>query len=199
MSHHNPKRVPDQGRLPALQAKRANIKPRTKIEAPQRELTAKEMEKSIRDLELSEKKQVDTITQLRRDIQRQENEIATLTQSNDGLRSQIEGFRIASRPGRRSMPQYLPQYMIASFENLQMHPQRHMRSDSEGLTQEEVDAIPIQMCDAIGVECLVCNSMIDETQKSLGCGHSFHPVCLDEYLYQRSVCPVCGFSVSSYQ
>lgn len=144
MSHPNSKREPESRRIAPLQVSKAPIKSRFKVVAASRELTAKELSDQIARLESSEKKQIDvsprqTIRQLRQEIQQQDTEIYQLAQDNQALASQIEAFRVARRSNRRSIPQDIVPYLLANFDEIPVGPSRHIRSDSEGLSQAQIE------------------------------------------------------------
>lgn len=41
------------------------------------------------------------------------------------------------------------------------------------------------------IECSICLEHIHKNNKTLGCSHSFHKQCIDNWLNVNSVCPIC--------
>eukprot|EP00239_Pterosperma_sp_CCMP1384_P007054 CAMPEP_0197856586 /NCGR_PEP_ID=MMETSP1438-20131217/28847_1 /TAXON_ID=1461541 /ORGANISM="Pterosperma sp., Strain CCMP1384" /LENGTH=271 /DNA_ID=CAMNT_0043472089 /DNA_START=483 /DNA_END=1294 /DNA_ORIENTATION=- len=65
------------------------------------------------------------------------------------------------------------------------------------LTQAELKAIPtVEYAGSEGEEADVCSICLEEYEKGeklrvLRCGHKFHVPCIDPWLSQRSMCPMC--------
>lgn len=80
--------------------------------------------------------------------------------------------------------------------------------DGNGLAQEEINSIPIEIYSAAMAEsidepdmCSLCiqNFKQKEELRRLPCGHRFHVKCGDEWLKQLAACPNCKVKVENNQ
>jgi len=63
-------------------------------------------------------------------------------------------------------------------------------------SQSTIDSIPIvPLTEALasGKNCVICLEDFEEGSKAkkLGCGHYFHPECIDRWLKISGTCPMC--------
>ena len=64
----------------------------------------------------------------------------------------------------------------------------------EGLTQQQLQALPISVCtERADSCCAVCMDDVElgQLQRVLRCGHIYHQPCIDPWLLKRRVCPLC--------
>jgi predicted transcriptional regulator len=64
---------------------------------------------------------------------------------------------------------------------------------SKGFTNAEIQRIHTKMFTSTNEDCSIC---LDEIKmgsliKTLSCGHSFHPICIDQGLKNTKKCPCC--------
>lgn len=82
----------------------------------------------------------------------------------------------------------------------QQQQQQHIRNSNQGATAQQIQACPqrnaTQQDDG---ECSICLSDLNKEEdvvlRSLPCGHSFHASCIDRWLEQSTLCPICKFSL----
>ena len=69
-----------------------------------------------------------------------------------------------------------------------------------GLSNEEIDAIPIQVArgPTKKCECSICrdNFCTNRFFKRLHCSHCYHPYCIGEWLARNKTCPMCRSDLS---
>lgn len=63
---------------------------------------------------------------------------------------------------------------------------------SMGLTDEEIEAIPIVAIKNTEENCAICQSDLGNRAKRLPtCEHCYHGECIDQWLKKKRTCPVC--------
>ncbi|XAR61613.1 hypothetical protein NMG60_11016079 [Bertholletia excelsa] len=70
------------------------------------------------------------------------------------------------------------------------------RTAAKGLTAAELERLPKVTGKELarGTECVVCLDVVepeDPARQVPGCNHGFHLQCVDTWLSQNSVCPIC--------
>ena len=65
----------------------------------------------------------------------------------------------------------------------------------EGLSKDEIDSIPIYLCNSSDFsKCVVCLEGFRKgisKYKELNCGHRFHVRCINKWLKVNKACPHC--------
>jgi len=96
---------------------------------------------------------------------------------------------------------------VQSFDQLQQLLNEYMHAESyglqparEGLTESEINSIPIRdllASDVAGRTCPICLSDLQAGQPSrdLPCPHLFHKNCIDRWFQMRQTCPICRTKV----
>ena len=110
----------------------------------------------------------------------------------NGLRTPVE----ASGPA-----QELLQRQLAALQQSASAPRRRLG----GLTDHEIDAIPIVPCDhnmlasfKEAPSCVICHEEIklnEKVRELPGCGHWYHASCIARWLRIKAVCPLCNAAV----
>jgi len=85
--------------------------------------------------------------------------------------------------------------LIVFYHAFQPGPEEAAAPKPRGASRELIDAIPLEEFSAATCEssCAVCLSDFEsmDTLRRLPCNHSFHSGCVDKWLQQNKVCPLC--------
>lgn len=85
--------------------------------------------------------------------------------------------------------------LIVYYHSFQPDTQATPSPKERGASQDVIDSIPLEHFSASTSEtsCAVCLSDFEEQDllRRLPCGHSFHIGCVDRWLKQNKVCPLC--------
>lgn len=79
------------------------------------------------------------------------------------------------------------------------------RTSGKGLSASELDALPVQMCDASHLDegklaptCVICHEEIAlgaKLRQLPGCTHLYHSKCIEHWLLIKATCPLCNMKV----
>lgn len=85
--------------------------------------------------------------------------------------------------------------LIVFYHSFQPAEQADAAPEPRGASQDLIDSIPVEQFSAetSEVSCAVCLSDFEKQDmlRRLPCKHSFHSACVDKWLKQNKVCPLC--------
>lgn len=102
------------------------------------------------------------------------------------LRTAVAG--ISSSDDRRL---YMTEEEFRAFADV-LHQQEVANSAVNPATSEDIDAV--DRGDIVVEYCVICMDGDEEEEvdgRTLGCGHTFHTECVDQWLRHNGVCPEC--------
>ena len=86
-------------------------------------------------------------------------------------------------------------------DHLQLLNEDNIDSINRGLTTQQIECLPNKILNKeLEDRCSICllKQKINDEIRILPCTHQYHSQCIDQWLYQRSNCPICKTEVNIY-